>query len=45
MDALLTSISTSLTASINSILPVAGTLFTLIFGIKMVPKLIRYFVK
>jgi hypothetical protein len=45
MDTVLTSIQTSLTGSINAILPIAGGLFATIFGIKLIPKLIRVFVK
>lgn len=45
MDTLLTTMSTSLTSNVNSILPVVGGLFVLIFGIKLVPKFVRYFVK
>lgn len=41
----LTSMSTALTGNINSILPVAGGLFALYFGIKLVPRLIKQFVK
>lgn len=45
MEAVLTSIQSGITTNINSILPVAGTLFATMFGIKLIPRLIKSFVK
>lgn len=41
----LTTVQTSIAGDINTILPVAGTLFALFFGIKLIPRLIKSFVK
>ena len=45
MAAVLTSVQSSITTSITDILPVAGTLFALIFGIQLIPKIIKSFLK
>ena len=46
MDAgMLKTISDSVTSNITLILPIAGGLFALMFGIKLVPKLIAKFTK
>ena len=45
METVLTSIQTALTSNIDAILPVAGGLFALMFGIKLVPKIIKSFAK
>jgi hypothetical protein len=44
-EAALTSLQTALSGNITSILPVAGTLFALYFGIKLIPRLIKSFVR
>ena len=41
----MTGISTALTANIGDILPVAGVLFALLFGIKLIPKIVKSFVR
>ena len=41
----LTAISTAVTGNVTTILPVAGTLFALMFGVKLIPKLIQKFSK
>jgi len=41
MAAALTAIQTAVTGNIESILPVAGAIFALTFGISMLPKIIK----
>ena len=43
MAEVLTTIQSSITSNINAILPVAGSLFALMFGIKLIPRLIKSF--
>jgi hypothetical protein len=45
MEAVLATIQTTLIENINAILPVAGTLFALIFGIRLIPRIIKSFVR
>ena len=45
MAELLSLVQTNVTGNIKLILPVAGGLFALMFGIKLVPKLISNFTK
>ena len=45
ITATMTTLSTALTTNISQILPVAGVLFALLFGIKLIPKIIKSFVR
>ena len=44
-DSTLTAISTGISSNITTILPVAGGLFALMFGIKLIPRLIKSFTR